>query len=147
MCALAWTLIYNWIKFYKKDIVIMIDKTGRWEIFFLNLFGQPSFELEGKTYFLNPETALLSKGGKSFYVFSKNKPMPLKLTYNEARWIGSDALMGIINNEFVKQIVKPIDTIKDMFLMIGAVGGIIAGISSLIILANQLGLFGTVAGG
>ena len=92
-----------------------------------------------KTYINVKESALLSDKGKALLIYSDNNPMPLKIKYNTAEWLSSETLMETINNELIKLMVQLQDKIKDIFLIIGAIGGLIAGIASVIILLRTYG--------
>lgn len=123
-----------------KDRLIIIDKNNRWNITYINLKGKDQVKIKNKAYFLKEEAGLLNNKGKALYVFSENKPTPLSLNYSKIEWLDSESLMGVINNKLVQQIVRPTDAFKDSLMLFGAIGGMIAGLSSVFLLLQQLGV-------
>ena len=140
-CVFLILLIFKLRSKYNTDTAIYIDKTNRWLVEEGNFSGKDKLDYKGKAYFLVEGSGLINKRGKALYIFSEGKPQPLKLDYNTSKWLDSKSLMAIINNQLVRQIVQPSDTAKDRFLMLGAIGGIIAGVCSVVVLAKTLGIF------
>lgn len=131
------------IKDYKRkklDKIIFINQDNRWEEKTLNLKGFDFLNLGNSTYELTPNTALLNKRGKSLFIFSKNQPIPMGIKYRSWYDVDTKSLQAKIKNMDLQKIARGSDAIKDILLLIGAIGGIIAGISSLLILAIQLGI-------
>ena len=124
----------------RKDTVIIIDESNRWFIAKQDLKDKTKFVYKEKAYFLREDASVLNNKGRALWIFSKNKPSPMKICYNEAKWLSSEALMGAINNELIKMMVQPRNTGKDILLLVGALGGVIAGISSVLILLKQFGV-------
>ena len=141
MISIAWIFIYFFRK-YNKDNIITLDKTDRFKLNYVNISNNKKVDIDGGSYFLNEDAGKLNNKGKALFIFSHGKPTPLKIEYNKMSWLDSNTLMPIINNELVKQIVKPVEPIKDLIIMLGAIGGIIAGISAVVILLLQLGVIG-----
>lgn len=141
---LAGGLGYFLIKYLgvdKKDMILFIDRNNRFSLFRTDFLGRKEIDIEGSKYFLNEDTSLLNKKGKALYVFSKGKPAPMKIEYNKTQWLDGKTLLAMINNDLVQMMVKPKNDMQ-ILLTLGAIGGIIAGLSSVIILLNQLGVIG-----
>lgn len=136
----AWIYIHFYMK-QNTDKVIFIDESNRWELVSKNLSEVDKFDHKKGKYFLKADAGLLNKKGKKLFLYSLNKPSPMKLKYNDVEWLDAESLMGTINNELVKLMVKPGNQMKDNLLLFGAIGGILAGIASLINLAITTGLF------
>lgn len=133
--------LYIWWGLRKKDYVILIDKNNRWKLKRIALFDKTDISVSGKTYNLIAECGLLNTKGKVLYIFSENKPSPLKLTYNRQEWLSSETIMNLINNKYIQLLMKATQTgIKDMLLIYGAIGGILAGCSSILILLKTFGV-------
>lgn len=124
----------------KKDSIIMFDKNMRWKQFFLDLKGHEAFEYKDGYYPLQQDLGSLNSKGKVLYIFNEGKPTPLKLTSNDTKWWDAKTLQALIHNKMAQQIVKPTDKFVDMLIIMGAIGGIIAGLSSAVILLIQLGV-------
>lgn len=134
-------LIYKYYSFFLKDIMIIIDKNNRWRLIYTKFTGDKK-EIDNKVYFLTENHGILNRKGKALFIFSENRPNPLQLGYNSAKWLTGESLMGIINNKLAQQIVKPKDNFKDILYLYGSIGGLIAGLASVIILLIQLGVIG-----
>ena len=135
-----WILWEYW-KLFIKDTLIFIDKSNRFNIVKDDVRGMNSYTYNEKKYMLADNCSLLNKKGKSLFVFSENKPAPLKLSYNESTWLTSESLMSILNNDLIQKLVKTSDSFKDGLIMFGAIGGLIAGTASVVILLKQFGVF------
>jgi hypothetical protein len=135
-----WILWEYW-KLFIKDTLIFIDKSNRWSIVKDNVRGMTSYSHLQKKYLLADNCSLLNKKGKSLFIFSENKPAPLKLRYNASTWLTSESIMSILNNDLIQKLVKTSDSFKDSLIMFGAIGGFIAGIASVVILLKQFGVF------
>lgn len=133
-------LIWKYINQFISDKILFVDKNDRWSIYNVRLKGKTKIILHNKTYYLNPEGGILNHRGKALYVFSISNPIPLRLRFKESEWLDSESLTGVINNKMVQKILTPQDSFIDTLLLIGAIGGIIAGISGVIILLMQLGV-------
>lgn len=131
--------VYLYAKRFINDILILIDKNNRFTIYYHKL-NADKVTIGNNIYFLQEEAGILNRKGKSLYVFSEGMPQPLAIRHKKADWLDSQSLMAIINNKLVQQVIKPKDDFKDSLIMIGALGGILAGISSLIILLIQTGV-------
>lgn len=135
-----WILWEYW-KILRKDTLIFIDKSNRWNEIKDNVRGMTSYTYLQKKYMLADNCSLLNKKGKSLFIFSENKPAPLKLGYNESKWLTSESIMSILNNDLIQKLVKTSDAFKDSLILFGAIGGLIAGIASIVILLKQFGVF------
>lgn len=135
-----WILWKYW-KLFIKDTLIFIDKSNRFNIVKDNVRGMTSYTYLEKKYLLADDCSLLNKKGKSLFVFSENKPAPMKLTYNNSKWLTSESIMSILNNDLIQKLVKTSDSLKDGLILFGAIGGLIAGIASVVILLKQFGVF------
>ena len=134
-----WVLNSNWKK-KKLDRVILIDKNNRWREYYDKLFSKSAITIDNKKYFLVEDCGLVNEKGKSLYIFSENKASPLKIKYNDSQWIDAKSLLGMINNDLIQKMVRPTSPAVEQLLMIGAIGGIIAGLSSVVILLIQMGV-------
>lgn len=135
-----WILWEYW-KIYIRDTLIFIDKSNRWDIVKDKIRGLTSYTYRQKKYLLADNCSLLNKKGKSLFVFSENKPAPMKLGYNESKWLTSESIMSILNNDLIQKLVKTSDSFKDSLILFGAIGGMIAGIASVVIMLKQFGVF------
>lgn len=136
-CAFIWW--YFWNK-DRTDKVLFFDKNMRWHLLPYNLTGHDRLEAGTKTYFLNENLGFLNKKGKSLYIFHENNAQPMVIDKHSGKWLDPESLKGIINNKLVQLMLKPADEFKDTMLLLGAIGGMIAGISSAIILLIQTGV-------
>lgn len=129
----------DWLKKFFSDKIMILDKTNRWKMHYKNTYGAESINIGKKKYFLKG-TPPLNKLGRAFFVFSENKPMPLELNYNKAGWLSAETLKDVINNKIVQQIVKPTERIVEILLILGAIGGVIAGLASVVNLLISTGV-------
>lgn len=116
------------------DAVIFIDKSNRWKIIWDKVRDTQTYEYDKKTYFLKEDSSMLNSRGKSLHIFSEGKPSPLTIKYNKAEWITSGSMMAIINNKLIQKLVQPVNAFVDNLLLFGSIGGMIAGIASILIL-------------
>ena len=130
--------MWKWLQKYFMDLIIFIDQSDRWKMVFDKIGSKSMYENEGKKYVLGD--AILNRKGKALYIFSNNKPAPLSISYNKAKWLNSESLMAVINNKLVQQLVKTTDNFKDSLILFGAIGGMIAGLASVLILLKQFGV-------
>lgn len=135
----VWTFAYYWLK-SNQDKIIFIDKNNRWSDYSVNLKGMKEIKVGTKSYILSDNASLPNVKGKILYIFSENNPMPLKIEHKKAEWLDSDTLMSVINNEIVQDLVKPTNPVKDMIFLLGGIGGIIAGLSCVILLLIETGV-------
>lgn len=132
----------GWLFFkeYNFDSVILIDKSNRWNLVKARLSQYDKFTHKKKVYFLVQNIALLNEKGKALYIFSEDKPTPLEIGYNKNQWLSSANLMSIINNEVAKKIVKESNKFSDILTMFGSLGGILVGVSSVLVLLIVTGV-------
>ncbi len=133
-------IIGLWLKDKNSDKIIIIDSNNRWRLYSTKLFGKNKFMLKEKAYFLSEDSSLLSEKGKALFIFSENKPHPLKLTYNKSSWLDSESLKNLINNNLLQMLLKA-NKRESFIVIIGAIGGIIAGLASVITLIIVSGAF------
>lgn len=76
----------------------------------------------------------------SLYIYSEGKPQPLIIDYNTSKWLSSDSMMSVINNKLIQKLVQPSNKALDSLMLFGALGGILAGISSALILLKTFGV-------
>ena len=123
-----WLVIKNIIL----DTIIFIDQSDRWTLIKDKIGNTPIYTHNNKKYVIGE--AILNRKGKALYVFSVNKPNPMAISYNQAKWLDSGSLMSVINNKLVQQLVKTTDALKDSLVLYGAIGGMIAGMASVVVL-------------
>ena len=143
MILLMMVIFYIIIKWWQTkiaDYMIFIDKSNRWSMVRDTLKDTDTYSFKNKKYFLTNESGLLTSRGKALYVFSENKPQPMKLEYNNAKWLTSDSMMSIINNKLIQKLVRTEDPFFDKLILFGAIGGLIAGMASILILLKQFGV-------
>ena len=138
MSGLAVYFLYLIISNIIKDTIIFIDQSDRWYMIKDKIGNSALYTYNNKKYALGE--AILNRRGKALYIFSVNKPSPMSISYNKAKWLSSESLMSVINNKLVQQLVKTTDSLKDSLLLFGAIGGMIAGIASVIILLKTFGV-------
>ncbi len=144
MLCLAIFLVYFMIKYFnqfKMDTIILIDKSNRWSMIKEYLSELSKFKHKGKEYLLAEDSSLVNKKGKALFVFSENKPAPLKLEYNHSKWLTSESIMSILNNDLIQKLVRTTGSLADQLILYGAIGGMIAGISSVVILLKVFEVF------
>lgn len=127
----------------KSDKTIIIDKSNNWKLFSDKTIGKKKIKLDGLFYRLDADNGggLLNRKGKILNIFSWDNPLPMKIKYNTAaNYLTSESLEAAIQNEVVQKIVRPVDPVKEMLIVLGAVGGMISGISSVIILLIVTGV-------
>ena len=123
----------------KKDQLLLIDRNNRFRFVRQNLQGKKKLTLNNSSYYLAEDCGLLNKKGKVLYVFGEGKPQPLKIDYNKSKWLDGTTLLSMINNDLVQMMVKP-KSANDSIMLLGAIGGIVAGLSGVFILLIQLGV-------
>lgn len=141
MVALGVFLIEMYVR-GKKDYIIFIDKDNRFSIERDFLSNKDTYKKGNKEYQLIQNSSLLNRKGRSLTIFSVNKPTPMKLEYNKHGWLSAESLKALINNKQISQIVKPKEEFKDIIIILGAIGGMIAGLSATIVLLMQTGVIG-----
>lgn len=134
LLSLILYLMFFIYKLKNCDKVVMIDKNNRWTIINAKLKGVKKWNYNKNTYHLDPDAGLLSQKGKALYHFSENKPTPLKIHYSKVDWLDAESLSAMINNNIVQQIIKPQDKFIDLLHILGSIGGLLAGLSSVLIL-------------
>lgn len=134
--------LFKWIRHTYSDIIIFISRDGRFNIKYTKLKDAKKVDYADGEYKLVEDSAILNRKGKSLYVFSVGNPVPLLLRYKKAEWLSSESIKAMLNNELIQKIVNPVNSTEKVLLLIGALGGIIAGLASLIILAMELGIIG-----
>lgn len=137
MGGFTWVL-WLYLKLLFMDCIIFIDKSNRWLMIRDKLKDSSTYSYGGKKYIIGE--GILNKRGKALHIFSENKPNALDIKYNTAKWLSSESLMSVINNKLIQQLVRTSDTFTDKLILFGALGGILAGISSAIILLKQFGV-------
>ncbi len=136
-------IVYFVLKWWAEksgDRIVIIDKNNRWNIMSFFLKGQKQFKYKDVSYNILDNVALLNKKGKVLLVYSEGKPTPLKIGYNENKWLDSESLKSILSNTIIQKILSPSNKTMDIIILMGALGGIIAGIASLLILLKTFGL-------
>lgn len=136
---LIWSLL-QLIKIYKKDILLFIDNTDRWSLIYDNVKGKDKYSYKKKSYFLLENKGKLNKKGKALYMFKENNPKPIEFKTGNTLGLSSESTMAIINNEIIKKLVQLTDKITEKLILYGSIGGIIAGIASVLILLKTFGI-------
>ncbi len=139
MGVILW-FVLRWWKSLKFDYLIFIDKANRWKIVRDILGSSSIYTKDNRKYVISDDTGLLNKKGRSLYIFSEGKPQGLKFGYNTSSWLSSDSLMSVINNKLIQKLVQTSDAFSDKLILFGAIGGMIAGIASVLILLKQFGV-------
>lgn len=124
----------------RKDRILLIDKDLRWREFFVKTFSRTKATINKRDYYLVKDCGLVNERGKSLYVFTENQPQPLKIETNKQTWISAEQLRGMINNDLIEMMLRPAKSLGKGILLWGAIGGMIAGFASIIILLLELGL-------
>lgn len=133
------------MKRWLSDKIMIIDKNNRWKIYHTRLRGVDEKKIGGKTYIFDSKSGLLNIRGKAFFLFSENNPAGAKIIeHKKVEWLDGKSLTGFINNKLAQQIIKPTDKLIDTLIVIGAIGGIIAGLASVVILLIETGVIAGV---
>ena len=133
--------VYSWFYFYSKsntDKILFFDKNGRWSLLSKNLKYTEILEQGKKQYFLTENLGHLNQKGKALYIFNEGNAQPMAIEKHVGKWLSPESLKGVINNKLVQLMLKPSDKFTDTLLLLGAIGGMIAGLSSVVILLIQL---------
>ncbi len=125
------------------DMILMIDKDYRWKMHYKKLYGKDDEIIDKRKYVLQDKCGLLNTAGKVLYLFFENKPQPLKILHGKDIELNAESLHAITENKLIKKVISPSDDIKDSMLLFGAIGGMIAGLASIVILLIQLGVLKT----
>lgn len=141
MSGLLYFIFKKYVSLLSSDKVILIDKENRWQLHDIESKGKDKITLMKKDYILTPECSLLNQKGKSLHIFSENVAAPMNIAYKKSEWLDAESLKAIMNNKLVQMIVQPRDSAKDMLIMYGAIGGIIAGVASIVIILKTAGVF------
>lgn len=105
-----------WIwNFYNKDIFLLFDKNMRWKMIFTDTKGKNAIKYKDSLYEINEEATYLNKKGRSLNVYCHDKYNPLKIDYNGSQWLDGKSIQALINNEIVKEVVKPSENLIDRF--------------------------------
>jgi len=141
--VILWT-IYEMIGILLKDRIIIVNKDGSLSFYNKKLKGKNRIEIEKKTYPLDSKAVHTIKGlffWKKVYIFDEGSVMPRKILFKKDVWADAGTITKIINDEQVMMLSKKaIDPGTKLFIIFGAVGGILASISSAVLLAMELGL-------
>lgn len=126
-------------RYNNADKILMIDKDNRWKLYHPKLYGKKHFTLDKKKYLLIEKSGIVSEKGKALYVFSENKPEPMQISYNAAKWLDSESIMNVINNELLKMMLKATKTAQGV-LLFGAIAAIIGAAASCMMFLSQVGV-------
>lgn len=140
LTAVCFYLIIQIFKKFFDDYIIFIDPSGRFNILREKVKDETMFTYKDKQYVLTEDSALINKKGRVLYVYSENKPQPMHLAYNDVKWLNSESLMHVINNKLIQKLVQTSDALLDKIMLFGAIGGMIAGVSSALILLKTFGI-------
>ena len=121
-----------------KDLVIFLDKSNRWRHIWDNIKDSETYSNNKKKYIVN--AGIVNKKGKALYIYSDNKPAPMDIKYNSIKWLTSESLMAVINNNLIQKLVKPNVDFMDKLILFGAIGGMVGALSSIIILLKTTGI-------
>lgn len=135
MCIFFFVQYYNTIS---KDLIIFLDNSNRWRHIWDNIKETASYKNKSKSYIVGK--GILNRRGKGLYIYSDNKPNPMNIEYNSTKWLSSESLMAVINNNLIQKLVQPADAFKDKLLLFGAIGGIVAGLASVVVLLKTTGV-------
>ena len=133
-------LVYKYVMQIFSDHIILIDRSERWQLIREKLMGRTKYMHDKKIYHLDQDASLLNRRGKALFIFSENKPTPLKIEFNKTRWLSSESLMNVINNDLIQKLVQPASKAKDIFLLLGAAGGMLSAIAAGLILLKTFGV-------
>jgi hypothetical protein len=132
----------DWLVFVNKDQSINIEQriVSKEE----RISGQLK---KGKhTYLLEPQGVHTTKSfpqWKKIYVFDEGSPLPRKVEYKKDAWFSTETVQKILNDTRIKMLTKePIDANLKLFIILGAIGGILGALSSAVILLIELGVIG-----
>lgn len=146
MSVAGWFL-QDWLR---SDTLIFINKDG--SISTNTRVIKKDERIAGKiqkgkhTYTLDPlgvHTVKTFPQWKKIYVFDEGCPMPRRLNYRKDYWFSTETITKVLNDTRLKMLTKePIDANTKLFIMLGAIGGLLACLSSGIVLLLELGIIG-----
>lgn len=140
LIAAVFLLLFKIIRNWLGDYGIIIDKGNRFDIIRGKFSHQDKIEYGDSDYFLKDEAILRNRRGRVLAVWSSGRPAPMKLSYNSSEWLSGSSIRASLNNEAIQKIVRPANPGKEVILLLGAIGGIIAGISAVLILLITTGV-------
>ena len=132
--------LFQWINISKKDIIIFLDKNNRFKIQYKDVSGD-SLKDGKKTYYLNRDGSPINRKGKGLFIFSDNRPEPIRLEYNKkTEWADSETLMSMVNNDMAK-IAFQLENKKNSILeLLSMIAGLIAGAGVILLILVQFGV-------
>ena len=125
-------LVFKMISRGFLDTAIMLTKEGGFDKVLSVLRGKKEYIYKGGRYMLPPQTARLNKRGKALYIHSEGKAEPLDISHQKPQWLNADSIQAIINNDMIQKILTPKNPALDLLIIIGSIGGIIAGFASVV---------------
>jgi hypothetical protein len=146
MISLTWFLIYYFytrkIHYIPKnqDIQIFLTREERFELNFTQLFGNKTFIYDGDKYNVVEKCSKLNKRGKSLNIYSKGKPQPYQLNYNDSKWLDNKSINSILNNELIPKLLQPNSSWRDILIIITCICSIIACILLIVIALKEFGV-------
>ena len=132
--------IYLWKRETKGDKVIFFDKMDRWRLISVFLKGKTKFAHNGEEYHIIEGKTRLNSKGKALLCYSEGKSTQMEFGYNKAEWLSAKTLKAIIDNEVLQKLIRPQEKLKDMILILGAIGGFVAGITSTLVALKMYGV-------
>lgn len=146
LIACVGLFVYMWWQYKKafdQDFAVMIEKPNRYCLVKLAKGIKNKFTWEGGTYFLTHGSGLMTRKGKILRIFSRGKPNPLKISFDENEWLDSESVRPAINNAIIQKLIKTEDSIKDMMFYVVVICCIVSSVASV---AVALKIFGVIGG-
>ena len=142
--------IYFLQQWLRSDTIIFVNKDGTIDIKTRIIKKDErvkGYIQKGKfTYALEPTGIHNTKSfpnWKKIYIWDEGISMPRKVEYRKDFWFSPETITKILNDTRIKMLTKePIDPATKIFILLGAIAGILAAIASIINLAISLGIIG-----
>ncbi len=137
MLMFVWKNINRWLS----DRVYFFDKNGRWKEVITKVRDEKPVIYKDMEYIRTEKSGNLSSRGKLLLMYDENNPKPkIPINYKGSDTVSAKTLKDIIDSRHVEQIAHPSNRFIDTMLLLGAIGGILAAISSVIVLLITLGI-------
>ena len=137
-------LVYQIILWLMKDRVILVNKDNSLSFYTVNTKNKTFIVIDKKTYPLDSEAVHTTKGKlfwKKTYVFNENSSKPRKLTYIKDVQLSAESITKVMNDDAIQRLSKKaIDPGLQMMLILGAIGGLLASVASIVLLLRDLGI-------
>ena len=142
LASLTWQLASTIFK----SKIIMITKDNSFRVISKKpAKGSAKIKIGEGIYNLSPEAVIPDRGfmfWRKWYVFDEGNPNPRIIQYDKNyKWVSAEGVLRIINDEHIKAMTQQVITPQiKLFIIMGALGGLLACLTSGVLLLIQLGI-------